>query len=307
METTDDSNAINDGEENYSKQTEWIMGIDEAGRGPVLAAMVYGACICPESKLDALKQTGVFDSKQLTDEKRRNLFQMIQSCPYLEWLVDAIPADWMSSNMIQQNRYSLNEISHESAMNLIQMTLDNGYRLKHVYLDTVGDSQAYEKRLINRFMGYDVRFTVSSKADALYPVVSAASICAKVTRDDIMQRWQFIEPHLAIKNYTQTSSSAEKKTEEASWMGIGYPGDEKTKQFMQQQCDKVFGYPSIVRFSWQTAKTIMDERCAPVTFSDQTAVNNLAKWGFSTAGKQTAKRSKFYREQNLKLVFDDPF
>ena len=43
-----------------SKDSEWIMGIDEAGRGPVLGAMLYGACICPKSKLNALKETGVF-------------------------------------------------------------------------------------------------------------------------------------------------------------------------------------------------------------------------------------------------------
>eukprot|EP01083_Nonionella_stella_P266148 900723_1 len=55
----------------WDKNDEWVMGIDEAGRGPVLGAMLYGACICPVSKLDDLKKTGVFDSKQLTDEKRR--------------------------------------------------------------------------------------------------------------------------------------------------------------------------------------------------------------------------------------------
>ena len=36
------------------------MGIDEAGRGPVLGAMLYGACMCPRAKLDDLKTTGVF-------------------------------------------------------------------------------------------------------------------------------------------------------------------------------------------------------------------------------------------------------
>eukprot|EP00486_Rosalina_sp_Unknown_P013174 CAMPEP_0201592742 /NCGR_PEP_ID=MMETSP0190_2-20130828/190555_1 /ASSEMBLY_ACC=CAM_ASM_000263 /TAXON_ID=37353 /ORGANISM="Rosalina sp." /LENGTH=87 /DNA_ID=CAMNT_0048051651 /DNA_START=30 /DNA_END=290 /DNA_ORIENTATION=- len=79
----------------YSKEKdEWVMGIDEAGRGPVLGAMLYGACICPVSRLEDLKQTGVFDSKQLTDEKRRELFKMIKKSEYLEWIIDAIPADW---------------------------------------------------------------------------------------------------------------------------------------------------------------------------------------------------------------------
>ena len=44
----------------YKKEDAWVMGIDEAGRGPVLGAMLYGACICPVSKLEDLKATGVF-------------------------------------------------------------------------------------------------------------------------------------------------------------------------------------------------------------------------------------------------------
>merc|ERR1719216_590529 len=87
---------------------------------------------------------------------------------------------------------------------MIQITLDNGYNLKHVYLDTVGAPESYEEKLRNHFMGYDVRFTVSKKADALFPVVSAASICAKVTRDDILENWTFIEQNLEIPNTKET-------------------------------------------------------------------------------------------------------
>lgn len=281
---------------------------------------------------------------------------MIKESDYLEWIIDAIPADWMSESMIQQNRHSLNEISHESAMKLIQITLDKGYNLKHVYLDTVGPPQSYEQKLMNRFMGYDVKFIVAKKADALYPVVSAASICAKVTRDDILENWYFIENHLkhlnpktttqqnqdkndnddckqleindvidtdndedededididinieTIKNKKEEKKKDKNKNDDSEgyWLGNGYPGHEKTKQFMQNYCDKIFGFPSIVRFSWQTAKTIIDERCAKTTFSDETAVNNLSRWGFNAGGK--VKRSKFYKQNNLDLCFENPF
>lgn len=47
-------------------------------------------------------------------------------------------------------------------------------------MDTVGLPDTYQKRLQQRFPGIEV--TVKAKADALYPVVSAASICAKVRR-----------------------------------------------------------------------------------------------------------------------------
>lgn len=232
---------------------------------------------------------------------------MIKKSDYLEWIIDAIPADWMSESMIQQNRYSLNEISHESAINLIQITLNKGYNITHVYLDTVGPPETYQQKLINRFMGYSTKFTVSKKADAIYPIVSAASICAKVTRDDILNNWIWIENHLKDKNdqHQEDIDIDIELSNDECWLGNGYPGHEKTKQFMQNYCDTIFGFPSIVRFSWQTAKTIIDERCVKTKFADQTATNNLSRWGFSAGGK--VKRSKFYKDNNLDLCLENPF
>lgn len=47
-----------------------------------------------------------------------------------------------------------------------------------IYVDTVGDADRYRERLCQRFPG--IAFTVCPKADAIYPIVSAASIVAKV-------------------------------------------------------------------------------------------------------------------------------
>lgn len=46
----------------------WIMGIDEAGRGPVFGPMVYGACMWPECYEKELENLGFNDSKKLTKE-----------------------------------------------------------------------------------------------------------------------------------------------------------------------------------------------------------------------------------------------
>ena len=48
-----------------------------------------------------------------------------------------------------------------------------------MFVDTVGDATKYQNKLSNIFDGVDV--TVTPKADAKFPVVSAASICAKVS------------------------------------------------------------------------------------------------------------------------------
>ena len=54
-----------------------------------------------------------------------------------------------------------------------------GFSWSQVYVDTVGDPGKYQEKLKDIFPSIDI--TVAKKADSLYPVVSAASICAKVS------------------------------------------------------------------------------------------------------------------------------
>ena len=50
--------------------TEFVMGIDEAGRGPTLGPMVYGSAFCAVEDEEKLRKMGFMDSKQLTEAKR---------------------------------------------------------------------------------------------------------------------------------------------------------------------------------------------------------------------------------------------
>ena len=79
-----------------------------------------------------------------------------------------------------------------------------GVNCTQVFLDTVGDPTKYEQKLAKIFPKLKIK--VSKKADSLYPCVSAASICAKVTRDYCIKKWKFLE-NVDISNY-----------------GSGYPG-----------------------------------------------------------------------------------
>jgi ribonuclease H2 subunit A len=51
----------------------------------------------------------------------------------------------------------------------------------------VGDPTKYEMKLMKKFPKLKIK--VSKKADSLFPCVSAASICAKVTRDMLLKNW----------------------------------------------------------------------------------------------------------------------
>ena len=78
--------------------------------------------------------------------------------------------------------------------------------LSQVYVDTVGPPDKYERLLSRAFP--DLQITVSKKADSIYPIVSAASICAKVLRDHALHNWQFKEKRVQVTRV----------------FGSGYPG-----------------------------------------------------------------------------------
>ncbi|XP_030208732.1 ribonuclease H2 subunit A [Gadus morhua] len=233
------------------KSEDCCLGIDEAGRGPVLGPMVYGICFCPVSRKEQLKDLKVADSKTLTEAERENLFQNISDAKdFVGWALQILSPNTISTSMLQRSKYNLNALSHDAAIGLVQFALDSGVQLKEVFVDTVGPAEKYEEKLSQRFPGLEV--TVRPKADSLFPIVSAASICAKVARDHAVKGWSFTEDLGEV---------------DTDW-GSGYPGDPKTKAWLLKYQDPVFGYPQFVRFSWSTAKNLMDSKGAAVYWDD---------------------------------------
>ncbi|XP_055918786.1 ribonuclease H2 subunit A [Eupeodes corollae] len=236
------------------KDEPCVLGVDEAGRGPVLGPMVYGVAFCPISKKEALVDLGCADSKQLTEEKRDVIFddmnqkEFANSC--IGWAVEIISPNIISNSMYRRAKCSLNEVSMNSAIGLIQAAIDAGVNIAEVYVDTVGPPEKYQDKLKKLFPQFEI--TVAKKADSTYPIVSAASICAKVTRDHALKVWKFPEGlKLTSKDF-----------------GSGYPGDPVTKKFLTENIDIVFGYPRLVRFSWSTAENALEGNSVNVTFDE---------------------------------------
>ena len=348
----------------------------------MLGPMVYACAYWPLDRTEELKKMKFNDSKVLTEVQREGLYRKILSCS-MGFSTNILHPRYISHSMLRLNKYNLNEMSHDTAAGLIQTVLDNGAKIKEVYVDTVGDPSSYQRKLSSRFPSID--FTVTKKADSLFPIVSAASICAKVIRDAKVKNWDFddfprkglftkravqkrplrsySESSLSLSStklkgsessessessgssesppsspqQSQNSSSSQSSSsqssssqssssqssssqssssqspaqspsqspqnlskspsskgsqstlssfltsptnhqplsskklvtgsESPSW-GSGYPGDPQTKKWLRENCDYVFGFPSIVRFSWKTASTLMKQQSASVSWGD---------------------------------------
>ncbi|CAA6667594.1 unnamed protein product [Spirodela intermedia] len=228
-----------------------IMGIDEAGRGPVLGPMVYGCLYCARSYQKALAALNFADSKTLKEEKREELFENLKTDGSIGWDVDVIDPRELSAKMLKKTKINLNEISHSSAIGLVKRVLGLGFLLTEVYVDTVGDAEKYRIKLSEIFPG--IKFVVAKKADSLFPVVSGASIVAKVTRDRALRDWELDE----------TADNMHRN------FGSGYPGDPETKAWLEHHKHPVFGFPSLVRFSWGTCAPFFKEGVEVVWESDR--------------------------------------
>ncbi|RUS21244.1 hypothetical protein BC937DRAFT_93235 [Endogone sp. FLAS-F59071] len=86
-----------------SSDEPFILGVDEAGRGPVLGPMVYSICFCAASKYEELKKMGFADSKTLKEEDRDSLFTVVEQHPdFVGWSVCVLSPQDISSGMLKK-------------------------------------------------------------------------------------------------------------------------------------------------------------------------------------------------------------
>lgn len=263
--------------------------MDEAGRGPVLGPMVYGISYAPLSRKQLLVDLGCADSKSLTEKKRDEIFDDI--CKHndsIGWAIEAISPNVIANSMYRRTKVSLNEVSMISAIKLIQGAIEAGVNVAEIYVDTVGKPESYQARLKSIFPG--VKIVVAKKADATYPIVSAASICAKVSRDHAIRAWRFREGDCIGTEY-----------------GSGYPTDPMTKNWLSANVDAVFGFPQLVRFSWSTAEQILESKALAVEWeeteetempNEQTILKFFAKSPTKLSNVHT-KKHPFFTEHYL--------
>ncbi|MBO4938306.1 MAG: ribonuclease HII [Oscillospiraceae bacterium] len=146
-------------DEYYSDGCSVICGVDEAGRGPLAGPVCAAAVILPKH----LQLPGLNDSKKLTDKKRRELYPLIKE-QAIAWGIGFATHQEIDEINILQATYLAMERALEQLTVKPDLALIDGNRAKD--------------------FGIPVRTVV--KGDSLSANIAAASILAKVTRDDLM-------------------------------------------------------------------------------------------------------------------------
>lgn len=201
-----------------------ICGIDEAGRGPVLGPMVVaGVMIESAAKLNELK---VRDSKKCTPKRREQLAQELEKIVETKLII--VPAGDIDT---MRERLTINQIETKLFASVIEKLRPN-----IVYVDSADVNEKRFGQNIKNELNFKVRIISKHNADQIYPIVSAASIMAKTTRD------------------AEIRKIAEEIGEN---IGSGYPSDPTTIQFMKRWIDEHGKPPPHTRLSWKTAQRLL--------------------------------------------------
>ncbi|MBI5228858.1 ribonuclease HII, partial [Candidatus Micrarchaeota archaeon] len=157
----------------------FVIGVDEAGRGPVLGPMVICAYSIEEAKENELKKIGARDSKELTPAKREELFKkLIQMGKFV-----AVQISAEELTALMNKKISLNEIEAIKIASALTELTSKLEGVEKVVVDSPDPiAQHFEKR-IRKYFDHHAPIHCEHFADKTHPVVSAASIVAKVIRD----------------------------------------------------------------------------------------------------------------------------
>jgi len=204
-----------------------VLGIDEAGRGPVIGPMVIAGVMVDEDKIDLLREIGVRDSKELSREKREEIFnEIVKLNMVIKYYI--IPP-FMIDYYVEKKKLNLLELDHFCK-------LIESLKPDRVFIDSFTKNSSKLIDIIYRRLSYKPEIIAETKADKKYLIVSAASIVAKVIRDREIDR---------IKEETGID------------FGSGYPSDRRTIDALKNNYEAIKDY---VRKSWFTVKKIRMEK-----------------------------------------------
>jgi len=176
-----------------------------------------------EKEEKKLKAMGAKDSKELTAPTRERLFLELQKVVKSFKIIKVQPEE--IDLAVESEEDNLNWLEAKKSAEII-----NELKPDIAYVDCPSVNTSKYADYIYKLLKCPVKIIAEHKADANYPIVSAASILAKVTRDSEIEKLK-----LTI----------------GEDFGSGYPSDPKTKEFLKKNYKK---YPKLFRKSWSSWK-----------------------------------------------------
>ncbi len=208
-----------------------MLGIDEAGRGSVIGPLVVGAFCAPERSVSSLRDRGVRDSKQLSPSRRDVVYRGLQTVGEMRsiHLPPRTIDRWVA-------RGRLNELELSAFAELIRLVEPDV-----AIVDACDPNAERFGRRLTGMTGGTVRIVSCHRADETEPVVSAASIVAKVRRDR------------ALGNLRRRLGDE---------VGSGYPSDPTTREFVERVVRAGGPAPRWLRATWAPVQRVKRARSA---------------------------------------------
>ncbi len=209
-----------------------VAGVDDAGRGSVIGPLVIAGVLMKEEDLPKLTQLGVKDSKLLSPSRRETLAVEIKQIAQKYTVIKLSPEEIDKVVLTGRKLHRLNRLEAQTMAKIIEKLKPD-----KAYVDASDVLEERFKQHILECLPFKMEIVSEHKADRTYPIVSAASIIAKVERD----------------------REIAELTSKYGDLGCGYPTDPKTIRFLQQCLERFGEYPDFVRKSWKPAKKAKSE------------------------------------------------
>jgi len=209
-----------------------VAGVDDAGRGCAIGPLVIAGVLMNENDLSKLADLGVKDSKLLSPHRREVLAPEIKRVAKDYNIVKLSPRQIDDVVLNGRKLRRLNWLEAQTMAKVIE-----ALKPDKAYVDASDVLEERFGRDILDSLSFRIPIVSEHKADRTYPIVSAASIIAKVERDR-----EVAELAKAHGDF-----------------GSGYPSDPRTMDFLRRCLKKMEEYPDFVRRSWKPVKKVKSD------------------------------------------------
>ena len=208
-----------------------VAGVDEAGRGPIVGPLIIAGVLINEEDSARLKTMGAKDSKLLIHKKRIQLSKEILKIAKNHKLLIVQP-DEIDNAVHGHDGLNLNWLEARKTAEIINY-LKPDKAIVDCPSPNIKSYTVYLRKFLNN---PDMEMVLEHKADENFYVVSAASIIAKVAREQEVEK---IEKKIGQK------------------IGTGYMSNHQCQEFVKKNFDK---HPELFRKSWIPYKKQVEEK-----------------------------------------------